>query len=277
MKIGTTKVSLLLLLIASCSNNTSNTETTAENNTAPPITITPLINYNPINIYAHDTTSYTEGFLIHDGKLYESTGYTDELPQTRSLFGVVDLKTGKIAIKAELDKKKYFGEGIVFIKDKVYQLTYKTKIGFVYDATTFKQTGTFTFPSMEGWGMTTDSTSIIMSDGTDTLTWIDPVTFKTIKILKVQDENGPVLNVNELEYIKGFIYANVYTKDYIIKIDPATGKVMGKLDLTNLMNQEKNKFPGTMEMNGIAYDATNDKIYVTGKMWPDIFEIQFEH
>ena len=276
MKLGISRVSLLVVVIASCSNNTSNSE---NNNTKPDTTstITPTINYNPVNVYPHDTGSFTEGFLMHEGKLYESTGATPQLPQTRSLFGVVNLKTGTIDKKIELDKKLYFGEGIAFFKNKIYQLTYKTKIGFVYDAKTFKQLSTFTFPSTEGWGMTIDSADLIMSDGTDILTWLDPVTLKPVKTISVTDEKGPVLNVNELEFINGFIYANVYGTDLIVKIDPATGKVKGRLDLTSVVNMEKNKFPGTLEMNGIAYDPATDKIYVTGKMWPHIYEIQFEH
>jgi len=262
-------------LFISCNSNDKKADNNSDS--AMPIITTPLISYNPINIYPHDTSSYTEGFLVHESNLYESTGHTDDLPQTKSLFGVVNLKTGKIDIKAELDKKKYFGEGIVFIKDKIYQLTYTTKIGFIYNAKTFQQTGTFTYPSKEGWGMTTDSANIIMSDGTTTLTWLDPTTFKVIKTIIVKDEKGPVSEVNELEYIKGFIYANVYTTGDIIKIDPSSGKVVGRLDLSNLVTQEKNQYPGAKEMNGIAYDYATDKIYITGKMWPHIYELKFEH
>lgn len=263
------------VLFVSCNNNTNR----SDGHQKPGIVnnATPIINYAVINTYPHDTTSFTEGFLVHEGKLFESTGSTDELPQTRSLFGEVDLKTGKINVKAELDKNKYFGEGIVFLNGKVYQLTYKTKVGFIYDAKTFKQLGTFTFPSKEGWGMTTDTLNIIMSDGTDNLTYLDPSTLKTIKTVNVQDENGAVENINELEFIKGFIYANIYNTNFIIKIDPNSGKVLGKLDFISLANEEKNMFPGSQEMNGIAYDLVTDKIYVTGKMWPNIYEIQFGH
>lgn len=271
MKITTTI--FLALLFVSCNND----DTTTKEEKKPPVHHTPIINYNPVITYPHDTTSFTEGFLVHEGKLYESTGYTDEFPQTRSLFGVVDLKTGKIDKKVELDKNKYFGEGIVFLNGKVYQLTYQTKIGFIYDDKTFKQLNTFTFPTIEGWGMTTDSVNIIMSDGTSNLTYLDSSTLKPLKILSVQDENGPVVNVNELEFIKGFIYANLYSTNFIIKIDPATGNVISKLDLSLLADVQKAKYPGCQEMNGIAYDPVTDKIYVTGKMWPNIYEIQFDH
>jgi glutaminyl-peptide cyclotransferase len=237
----------------------------------------PLINYSVIRSYPHDTTSFTEGLLVHDGDLYESTGYTEEYPKSRSLFGTVDLKTGKIQPKVEIDKKKYFGEGIVFLNGKVYQLTYKTKVGFIYDARSFKKTGEFTFPSAEGWGMTTDGTSLIMSDGTSNISYLDPNTFKLVKTLAVTDNNGPVDSINELELIHGFIYANRYLTNYILKIDPSTGKVVGKLDLSTLDNEAKNKYPESLQLNGIAYDSAAKKIYVTGKLWPNIYEIQFSN
>src|SRR5260221_5341140 len=153
MKAYSTIFILLFLSIAACNN--SDDAGPAEKKNA-----VPGINYATVATFPHDTTSYTEGFLVHDGHLYESTGYDSSFPSTRSLFRIVDLKTGKIDVKSELDKHKYFGEGIVFLHDKVYQLTYKTKIGFVYDAKTFKKLGEFTFPSDEGWGMTTDGVSL---------------------------------------------------------------------------------------------------------------------
>ena len=125
--------------------------------------------------------------------------------------------------------------------------------------------------------MTTDSTNLIMSDGTNVLTYLNPSSLKVEKKLNVADENGPLINVNELEYIRGYIYANIYTTNYIIKIDPDNGKVIGKLDLTSLKNEQKAKFPGSLEMNGIAYNSISDKIYITGKMWPNIYEIKFSH
>lgn len=238
---------------------------------------TPVINYVVTNVYPHDTASFTEGFLIHDGQLYESTGSPTELPQTKSVFGPVDLKTGTIAAKAELDRQKYFGEGIAFLKAKLYQLTYQTKKGFVYDAKTFQKLEEFTFPSKEGWGLTTDGSSLIMSDGTSQLTYLDPTTFQPRKTLQVSDENGPVTNLNELEFIKGFIYANVYTKTLIVQIDTASGTVTGKLNLASIATEAKVKYPGALEMNGIAYDSTTGKVFVTGKMWPNIYAIGFSN
>jgi len=265
----------ILLSITACKNTPDTTASTTQFGEDSPRVAS--LSYQVLNIYPHDTTSFTEGLLMHGGELYESTGYTDEIPYTRSLFGMVDLKTGHIGVKAELDKNKYFGEGIVFLKGKVYQLTYKTRVGFIYDANTFKKLGDFSYPSAQGWGMTTDGAYLIMSDSTPDLRYLDPVNFKLVKSLRVTENNTPVDQVNELEYINGFIYANRYTKNYILKIDPATGRVVGKLDLSSLAQQARNKYPGSLEMNGIAFDSAADKVYITGKLWPDIYAIRFPH
>ena len=260
--------------MAACNN--SNGGKDASGNTADIANNAPaLINYSVVNAFPHDTSSYTEGLLVHDGQLYESTGYDSNYANTRSLFGIVDMKTGRIQPKVEIDRKKYFGEGIVFLNGKVYQLTYKTKLGFIYDARTFKKLGEFTFPSEEGWGLTTDGKNLIMTDGTSNISYLDPNTFKLVKILGVTDNNGPVPNINEPEFIKGFIYANQYLSNYILKIDTSSGKVVGRLDFTSLDSEAKNKYPESLQMNGIAYDSVSKKIYVTGKLWPNIYEIQF--
>jgi len=237
----------------------------------------PEINYSVVAVLPHDTTSFTEGLLFHEKHLFESTGATDNLPQTRSLFGIVDTKTGKIDTKAELDRKIYFGEGIVFFHDKVYQLTYKNQLGFIYDAKTFKKLGTFSFRNREGWGFTTDGKSLVMSDGTNKLTYLDPDHLTVIKTLEVTNNGYAEDNLNELEYINGFIYANIWTKNYIVKINPADGKIVGTLDLSSLYYQSRKKYQGSLEMNGIAYDADSDKVYVTGKMWPEMYQIKFSH
>lgn len=236
---------------------------------------TPLIDYEKTQMHPHDTTAFTEGFLVNNGELYESTGASLNLIHTKSLFGNVDLKTGKINPKVTLNRDDYFGEGIAFLNGKVYQLTYKTKIGFVYDAATFKKTGDFTFPSEEGWGLTTDGTSLIMSDGTNALTYLEPNTLKPIKTLKVNENGYSRDSLNELEFINGFIYANIWMTNLIVKIDPKTGDVVGKLDLSSLADEAKNKYAGALEMNGIAYDAMSKKVYITGKLWPAIYEIKF--
>jgi glutaminyl-peptide cyclotransferase len=234
------------------------------------------IDYSVIKSYPHDVTSFTEGFLFHDGQLYESTGSPENLLYARSVFGPVDLKTGKIDIKGELDRKIYFGEGIVFFKNKLYELTYKNQKGFIYDAKTFKKLGQFSYDNKEGWSLTTDGTYIIMDDGTDKLTYVDE-NFKVVKTLAVTENGTPVDNLNELEYIKGFIYANIWMKNYIVKIDTATGKIVGKIDLSMLFDEAKAINPEIDVTNGIAYDSIDDKIYVTGKLWANIYQIEFNH
>jgi glutamine cyclotransferase len=263
---------LLLIVCFSCKTKEESDES---NQSGEAKNATPVINYAVVNIYPHDTTAFTEGLLVHDGQLFESTGSPHELPQTKSMFGPVDLKTGGINKKAELDRKKYFGEGIVFLGGKVFQLTYQTKKGFIYDAKTFQKLGEFTFPSKEGWGLTADGSSLIMSDGTSQLTYLDPTTFQTRKTLHVADENGSVTQLNELELIDGSIYANVYTTPFIVRIDTTSGNVTGKLNLSSVVNEAKLKYQGSLEMNGIAFDSVTHRAYVTGKMWANIYEIHF--
>ncbi len=271
----TLRLLIILAFFASCNNadrqpaSSGEGEKTADN--TPPV-----INYSVMQVLPHDTTSFTEGLLVHDGQIYESTGTEPNMPEgRRSLFGIVDPKTGKISPKAELDRNKYFGEGIAFLKDKVYQLTWTTKVGFIYDAKTFKKTGEFNIPVKEGWGMTTDGANLIMSDGSSNISYVDPVSFRLVKVVGVTDNNGPVSNINELELINGFLYANQWQTNYILKIDPSSGKVVGRLDLTSLVNEARNKYGASDTLNGIAYDSASGKIYVTGKLWPNIYEIKF--
>jgi glutamine cyclotransferase len=237
----------------------------------------PDIHFTIAETFPHDTLSFTEGFLFHDGVLFESTGSPDNIPYTRSVFGPVDLSTGKIDKKAELDRSTYFGEGIVFVDGKILQLTYKNQLGFIYDAKTYKRIGQFNYQNKEGWGLTTDGKNIIMSDGTSTLTYLDPMTLKVVKTLNVSENGYAADYLNELEWIKGFIYANVWTTNKIVKIDPATGKVIGKLDCISLLHEARIKYSNATELNGIAYDPASDKIYVTGKLWPSIYRIEFPH
>jgi len=209
--------------------------------------------------------------------MFESTGSPEEYPDAESLVGIIDPHTGKMDRKIQLDKEKYFGEGIVFLKDRLYQLTYLNRKGFIYDAATFKKTGEFNYANQQGWSLTTDGARLIMSDGTDTLSYLDPVSCKPTGILKVTMNGLPRDSLNELEYIKGFIYANVWYTDYILKIDPATGKVVGRIDLSSIVADARNKNPQANVLNGIAYDAASDRIYVVGKRWPNIYQIDFPH
>jgi glutamine cyclotransferase len=245
----------------------------------------PEIEYSMGAALPHDTTSFTEGLLFYDNMLLESTG-SPEGSNFKSTLGIVDLKTGKLDVKATLDKEFFnpakrmnepiFGEGIVVLKNKLYQVTWQNQLGFIYDAKTFKKAGQFSYPNKEGWGMTTDGTSIIMSDGTENLTFFDP-DFRVVKTLAVKENGFAKEDLNELEYINGFIYANIWMTGDIVKIDPATGNIVGRINLTPLSYEVKNFNPRSMEMNGIAYDAINDKIYVTGKAWPKIYEVKFPH
>jgi len=266
---------IILSLLASC-NNSSQKEAQAGGSDKTADNTPPLINYTVVRTLPHDTSSFTEGLLVHDGRLYESTGTEPDMPASRrSLFGIVDTITGKISPKAELDRKIYFGEGISFLHDKVYQLTWKTKKGFIYDAKTFKRTGEFPIPIKEGWGMTTDGTNLIMSDGTSNISYVDPSTFRLVKVVGVTDNNGPVSNINELELINGFLYANQWESNYILKIDSSSGKVVGKLDLDSIVNDARTKYKEVDVLNGIAYDPASGKIYITGKLWRNIYEIKF--
>lgn len=233
-------------------------------------------NFEIINVYAHSTNSFTEGLFFANGTVFESTGSPDELPNTKSVFGILDLKSGLINIKAELDKKIFFGEGIAKSKDRIYQLTYKNKVGFIYDANTYKQIGTFQFENQEGWGLTSnDDGTLIMSDGTNILTFVNPNGFKVISRIEVSDNNNPVTNLNELEYVDNYIYANIYTTNKIIKINPLNGSVVKTMDLNALYQEAKSRFSGSLEMNGIAYNNIKKTFLITGKMWPCVFEIKF--
>jgi glutaminyl-peptide cyclotransferase len=260
-------------LAIACNNNPKQKESVESNTQAD---LPQPIEYKVLNVFPHDTAAYTEGFLFHDGQLFESTGHTSSFPSSRSLFGVVDLKNGHIDAKVEIDKNKYFGEGIVFLKGKVFQLTDTTRIGFMYDEKTYKKLGNFYYDG-EGWGLTTNGSYILMSNGSSTIFYRDPSSFKVVKSLGVTDNNGPVQNINELELINGFLYANQWLTDYILKIDTTNGKVVGRLDLSRLKAEVKIKNPFSEETNGIAYDPQKNKIYVTGKRWPLIYEIQFDH
>jgi glutamine cyclotransferase len=237
----------------------------------------PFINYSYIDNFPHDTNAFTEGFVIYQGALFESTGSPKSLPETQSLFGPVDITTGMIDSKVMLDREKYFGEGITFLNNKIYQLTYESRVGFVYDAKTFEEISRFTIPSAEGWGLTTDSEFIIMSDGTYKLSYLHPENLKVIKQLNVSENGYAVGGLNELEYINGYIFANVWMTNTLVKIDPKNGHVVGKLDLSSIAKESKYLNTKSLEMNGIAYDSISDLIYLTGKMWPKTYRIKINN
>ena len=267
-----------LLLIAACGteNRPVPVATEGTNNTANNVGIPAVISYDIINAFPHDPTAFTEGLEYKDGVLYESTGqygYSD--------IRKVDLKTGKVLISKNMETQ-YFGEGLTILNGKIYQLTYREGKGFVYDLATLKLLNTFTFTASEGWGMTNNGQYLIFDDGTNVLHYIDPNSFKEVKQLAVTDEHGPVNEINEPEMIRGFIYANQWQTDYILKIDTATGHVVGRADLGSLRQragipQPTGRKNGPDVLNGIAYDAATNRIFITGKNWPKLFEIKLDN
>ena len=260
---------LIISILAACNDNPDQTASNGEpiGANAPAV-----INYSVVKTHPHDTASFIQGLEFHNGTLYESTGAPDEYGYP-SWLGKLDLASGKLQNKIVLDTQ-YFAEGITIMNDKLYQLTWRSKKAFVYDVKTLKKTGEFSYGT-EGWGLTHDSTALIMSDGSSNLYFMDPATFRNLHIVGVTDNTGPVSNLNELEYINGFIYANQWQSPYILKIDPNTGQVVGKLDLSTLVNEVDARNPGHDYLNGIAYDPANGTILVTGKRWPLLYEIKF--
>lgn len=258
-------VALLFLVMAGCSNNDT---TTNETGSAGPQT--PVLSYTIVATYPHDTSSYTQGLEIHNGQLYEGTGN-----KGFSKLLQVDLKTGKATKQLSLDPT-FFGEGITILHDTLYQLTWQEKVVFVYDPKTFKKLKEFPL-NTEGWGITNDGKNLIVSDGTSNLYFYEPSTFRLLRTQGVTESGSPAFNLNELEYINGFVYANQYEYNYILKIDPASGQVVAKMDLSDVVNRVRSKDPQINVLNGIAYDSVTKKIYITGKWWPELYEIQFEH
>ncbi len=222
--------------------------------------------YEVVNAYPHDPGAWTEGLAYENGFLYEGTGR-----QGHSSLRKVELETGKVLQQVDL-AAQYYGEGIAIYNQEIIQLTWQQHVGFVYDKNSFALLREFDYPT-EGWGITYDGQRLIMSDGTSTLHFLDPETFKEIGGVQVFDDSGPVVNLNELEYVNGEIYANVWLTDRIAMIDPQTGRVLGWIDLTGLLSAEDRSQPVDV-LNGIAYDVAHDRLFVTGKLWPKLFEIR---
>lgn len=223
--------------------------------------------YEVVHTYPHDSNAFTQGLVFVDGHLYESTGR-----QGHSSVRMVDLATGWVLKEYDLPKQ-YFGEGLTDWGDTLVQLTWTSGVAFVYDRSTFTVRHTFHYTG-EGWGLTHDSTALILSDGSATLRFLDPNSFREIRKLKVRDEdNRPVSNLNELEYVRGEIYANIWHEDRIARISPKTGRVLGWIDLSGLLKSDEVSDPEAV-LNGIAYEAKSDRLFVTGKLWPKLFEIK---
>ncbi len=233
------------------------------------------INYDVIGKLPHDITAYTEGLFFYNNQIYEGTGAPENLPQIKTIVGILDTTKGKVDAKIDLGRT-YFGEGVVILNNKLYQLTYKNQIGFIYDAKTYKQIGQFSYKNKEGWGLTTDGTSLIMSDGTNILTYIDPLTLKPTKTINVTNAGYAEDYINELEFIDGYIYANIWTKNYVIKIDLNTGKVVGTMDFSMLTDEAHTKNPESDVLNGIAYDVATKRMFITGKMFPEVYVLKLK-
>lgn len=223
--------------------------------------------YQIVHTSPHDPKAFTQGLIYVDGHLYESTGLNG-----RSTLRMVDLTTGQVLQKHDLPSE-YFGEGLTDWGGTLIQLTWKAHTAFVYDRFSFRVLKTFHYDG-EGWGLTHDSAQLIMSDGTSYLRFLDPNSFKVERRIQVRDDSGhPVDDLNELEFIHGEIYANVWHSDVILRISPQTGKVLGVIDLSGIIN--KRELPGgDAVLNGIAYDAANNRLFATGKLWPSLFEIR---
>jgi glutamine cyclotransferase len=269
---------LVAMYLTACNGGSSDTPANDNSGNTTTIPEPPALKYTIVKDYPHDTLSFTQGLIVYNGKMYEGTGGSPEYSTFKSWVGTVDIETGKNIQKVPLDTT-YFGEGITILKDKVYQLTWKGHKGFIYDAKSLKKLGEFPIKT-EGWGITNDGTNLIVSDGSSNLYFLDPNTFNTAKIVSVTDNNGGVSDINELEYINGFIFANKWETNYIYKINPSNGQVVGKADFTGVIEKYAKGFDaenkGDAVLNGIAYDSVNKKTYITGKLWPKLFEVKFE-
>jgi glutamine cyclotransferase len=223
--------------------------------------------FRVVKSYPHDRLAFTEGLFYLNGFLYESTGL-----QGASSIRKVRLETGEIVQRYDLPNR-YFGEGIVNWKNRLIQLTWQTQVGFIHDLKTLKVTSSFSYPG-EGWALTQDGKRIIMDDGTSQIRFWDPETLTEEGRLTVSDAGHPVVNLNELEWVNGEIYANIWGTNRIARIDPASGKVVGWIDLSGLLKPEEMDPGSDAVLNGIAYDRKRDRLFVTGKKWPTVFEIR---
>jgi glutamine cyclotransferase len=225
--------------------------------------------YKVVNVYPHSKLYYTQGLEYYNSFLYEGTGENGS-----SGLYKVDLVTGN-AVQSHSIDKKYFGEGITILNDKIYQLTYRAQKGFVYNLDDFALIDSFQFKSAQGWGLINDGKYLIMSDGTNLITWIDPDDFSIVKTIQVANNIGIVNNINELELIDGSLYANIYQTEMIVEIDTETGKILSEINMKGIIDMYRNQSERIDYMNGIAYDKENRRIFVTGKLWPKLFEVEF--
>lgn len=272
MKIISNRTRLLLLALlvvhfTGCSSGgTPGTGGTSSTNAAAEQY--PTYTYEVVKVYPHDRGAFTQGLLYLNGILYESTGLNG-----MSTLRKVNLESGNVLQSIDVPAD-YFAEGLALQDGKLFQLTWQNNKCFVYDLDTFQKEKEFTYTG-EGWGLTTDGQSLIMSDGTDQLRFLEPATFQEKRRITVLTNGRPLARLNELEYVKGEIFANVWTTDFVARIDPATGKLKGVIDFTGLLPPE-DRAQNTDVLNGIAYDAAGDRLFVTGKFWPKLFEVKLK-
>ena len=267
---------LLLAACAACGGESSRPVDTAQAPAppgapaapSPPATGTPTVRAVVAQRYPHDTSAFTQGLFFVDGQMYETTGM-----EGQSELRKVDYRTGLVQQRRGLPAP-YFGEGSVALNGRLYQLTWKSQRAFVYDLATFQPRDTLSYTG-EGWGLTTDGTALYMSDGTAKLRVLDPRTFAVRRTIDVKDGGSPVSQLNELEWVDGQILANVWQSEQIARIDPATGSVVGWIDLQGILPTSQRTGKEDV-MNGIAYDTTTKKLFVTGKWWPTLFEVRLE-
>ena len=280
MKIlSTLTISGIFILLSSCGSDTQQGNSGIDNNVISTIPAPATIEYAILNAFPHDTTAFTQGLEMYDGKLIESTGLTGS-----SSLRKVDIKTGEI-IKKVSNPKDIFAEGVTIFRDTIYQLSWQNHVVFMYRAKDLSLIGTIPWTA-EGWGVTHDSTSLIISDGTDKLYIVEPATLKLKRVLSVQDQYGPVNNLNELEMIDGYVYANRWQYDYILKIDPNNGIVVGMMNMKDFLQKNSRSNLSYLQqsgsvavesgavLNGIAYDSVKKTILITGKLWPEVFEVK---
>lgn len=257
---------LILLLSLTTLNCQSNPSANLPGERLAGKTPVPIYGYEVVHVWPHDLDAYTQGLVFHDGKLLESTGQVGHSSLRRA-----EMETGKVLQKVDVPAP-YFAEGITLLKGKIYQLTWQHQLGFIYDAWTFEKIGQFNYQG-EGWGLSNDGQSLILGDGTNRIRFLDPDNFQVRKTIAVFDGGTPVLEINELEYVQGEIYANIWHADRIARINPQTGMIVGWIDLTGLLSRGEVHDEEAV-LNGIAYDETSGRLFVTGKLWPKLFEIR---
>ncbi len=259
---------IILVMALSLANPScqSGAITNRTNRNPPEREIVRTSGYEIVHVWPHDPDAYTQGLVFDDGKLLESTGQVGHSSLRRA-----EMETGRVLQKVDVPSP-YFAEGITLLKGKIYQLTWQHQLGFIYDAWTFEEIGKFKYQG-EGWGLANDRQSLILSDGSNRLRFLDPDNFQVRKTIAVFDGSTPVYEINELEYVQGEIYANIWHADRIARIDPQTGRVVGWVDLTGLLSRSEVHDEEAV-LNGIAYDETSGRLFVTGKLWPKLFEIR---